>query len=224
MQRRLCIAIAVLGDPPVVVLDEPTTGVDPHHRSIIWGVILALKKKSTVLLTTHDMKECEVLSDRVAIMAGGKLVCEGTAVALKQAYGAGYYVRVLLDRSRFELSQSSSSWVQSWFNALTEQLSGVQLKRVVADHAILHVSKASKGQVPTLLRRLQMEHATLKVKAWDVALTSLEEVLLTVSKDSSVWGENTMLYCLIFWNIVFNSALVFCFRPNFVAKSVVHSL
>ena len=100
MQRRLSLAIAVLGDPPVIVLDEPTTGVDPYHRSIIWSVVTKLKKTSTFLLTTHDMNECEVLSDQVAVMAGGKLQCEGTTVALKQQHGSGYYLRVLLDREK----------------------------------------------------------------------------------------------------------------------------
>jgi ABC-2 type transport system ATP-binding protein len=75
LKQRLGIAIALVNDPEVVFLDEPTTGLDPHARHDVWDVLLGLKKKGkTVFLTTHYMEEAELLADRVAIISKGKII------------------------------------------------------------------------------------------------------------------------------------------------------
>ena len=79
MKQRLGIAIALVNDPEVVFLDEPTTGLDPHARREVWDVLLDLKKKGkTVFLTTHYMEEAELLADTVAIISKGKIVAMGS--------------------------------------------------------------------------------------------------------------------------------------------------
>ena len=83
-QRRLSIAMALISDPQVLFLDEPTLGLDVLARSDLWDIIRSLKGKITIILTTHYMEEAEALSDRIAIMAGGKLLICGTAEELKQ--------------------------------------------------------------------------------------------------------------------------------------------
>ena len=193
MQRRLSLAIAVLGDPPVIVLDEPTTGVDPYHRSIIWGVVAKLKQKSTFLLTTHDMNECEILSDQVAVMAGGKVQCEGTTVALKQQHGSGYYLRVLLNSVISGDDLVKNDRAKQWILNSLKPLKGVVLVRVVADCATLHVPSAQAKQLPPLLRVLENAQENGHVMAWDVSLTSLEEVLLAVSKDTEANGQSDVI-------------------------------
>jgi ABC-2 type transport system ATP-binding protein len=76
-QRRLSIAMALIGEPQVLFLDEPTLGLDVIARSELWDIIRSLKGKVTVILTTHYMEEAEALSDRIAIMKDGKLlICE----------------------------------------------------------------------------------------------------------------------------------------------------
>ena len=82
-QRRLSIALALIGDPEILFLDEPTLGLDVLARSELWTVIRALKGKVTVLLTTHYMEEAQELSDRIGIMKDGKLLALGTAEELK---------------------------------------------------------------------------------------------------------------------------------------------
>ena len=86
-QRRLSIAMALIGEPKVLFLDEPTLGLDVLARSELWGLIRELKGKITVILTTHYMEEAEALSDRVAVMKSGRLVALGTPAELKAEAG-----------------------------------------------------------------------------------------------------------------------------------------
>ena len=83
-QRRLSIAMALISEPKILFLDEPTLGLDVIARSELWDVVRALKGKSTIILTTHYMEEAEALSDRVAIMKNGKLVIYETVEKIKE--------------------------------------------------------------------------------------------------------------------------------------------
>ena len=83
-QRRLSIAMALISEPQILFLDEPTLGLDVLARSDLWDIIRSLKGKVTIILTTHYMEEAEALSDRVAIMKDGKLLLCDTAAAIKQ--------------------------------------------------------------------------------------------------------------------------------------------
>ncbi len=86
-QRRLSIAMALISEPRILFLDEPTLGLDVLARSDLWETIRALKGKMTILLTTHYMEEAEALSDRIGIMKDGRLLTVGTAEAIKQKAG-----------------------------------------------------------------------------------------------------------------------------------------
>lgn len=87
-QRRLSIAMALISDPEILFLDEPTLGLDVLARRELWNKISALKGKITVILTTHYLEEAESLSDRIGIMVKGNLVAEGTADELKNSVNA----------------------------------------------------------------------------------------------------------------------------------------
>lgn len=86
-QRRLSIAMALISEPEILFLDEPTLGLDVIARSELWDTIRLLKGKITIILTTHYMEEAEELSDRIGIMKGGKLLVVGTADELKEKAG-----------------------------------------------------------------------------------------------------------------------------------------
>lgn len=86
-QRRLSIAMALISEPQILFLDEPTLGLDVIARSDLWEIIRALKGKVTVVLTTHYMEEAEALSDRIAIMKDGKLLLCATAEEIKAKAG-----------------------------------------------------------------------------------------------------------------------------------------
>ena len=86
-QRRLSIAMALISEPQILFLDEPTLGLDVIARSELWASIRALKGKMTIILTTHYMEEAEELSDRIGVMKDGHLLAVGTATELKQQTG-----------------------------------------------------------------------------------------------------------------------------------------
>jgi len=98
-KRKLSVAIALIGDPPVVFLDEPSTGVDPVARRFMWGVIARVAsgdRGTTIVLTTHSMEEVEALCTRIGIMVGGRLRCLGTSQHLKSRHGSGFVTEVRL--------------------------------------------------------------------------------------------------------------------------------
>jgi ABC-2 type transport system ATP-binding protein len=102
-RRRLDLALALIGDPEVVFLDEPTTGFDPAARRTAWNAVRALKDLGkTILLTTHYLDEAQALADRVAIVKDGKLIAEGPPTELGPGGGSGYRVSYLSGGRRVE--------------------------------------------------------------------------------------------------------------------------
>lgn len=95
MRRRLSIGMSVVGDPKILFLDEPTTGLDPKSRQHVWRIIQGLKRPDRmILITTHSMQEAETLCSRIGIVAQGTLKCIGTSNHLKEQFGRGYTLTV----------------------------------------------------------------------------------------------------------------------------------
>lgn len=103
-QRRLSIAMALISEPEILFLDEPTLGLDVIARSELWDTIRLLKGKITIILTTHYMEEAEALSDRIGIMKGGKLLVVGSADELKKQAGTDKFeeafVKIVKEETR----------------------------------------------------------------------------------------------------------------------------
>merc|ERR1719154_796049 len=96
-KRKLSTALALIGEPSLVFLDEPTTGVDPASRRKVWSAIQAGRDRGqTIILTSHSMDECEALSSRIAILVRGQLRCTATPPQLKARYGKGFSLQVKL--------------------------------------------------------------------------------------------------------------------------------
>ena len=92
-KRKLSVAISMIGNPPIILLDEPSTGMDPEARRFMWSVIHKMStkgRKSSVIMTTHSMDEAETLCRRMGIMVNGQFICIGTANEIKEKYGYGY--------------------------------------------------------------------------------------------------------------------------------------
>uniref|UniRef100_A0A8C0H8H9 ABC transporter domain-containing protein n=1 Tax=Chelonoidis abingdonii TaxID=106734 RepID=A0A8C0H8H9_CHEAB len=107
MQRKLSVAIAFVGEAKVVVLDEPTSGVDPYSRRSIWDLLLKYRSGRTIILSTHHMDEADILGDRVAIISQGKLFCSGSPVFLKNSFGSGFYLTVV---RKMKNTQGGGEW------------------------------------------------------------------------------------------------------------------
>jgi len=101
-KRKLSMAIAFMGAPPLIFLDEPSTGVDPAARRLMWNVISAVsttRRECSVILTTHNMEEAEALCSSIGIMVGGRLRCIGSNQHLKARFGGGYQLETRLRRA-----------------------------------------------------------------------------------------------------------------------------
>lgn len=109
MKRRLSLGISIVGNPSIVFLDEPTTGLDPENKRQIWEILSGCKENKCMILTTHLMEEAEVLSDRIGIIVAGSLRCLGTQYKLKKVYGKGFKLVInLLNMNTLKLNQGST--------------------------------------------------------------------------------------------------------------------
>lgn len=99
MKRRLSLSIAIVGDPRVIFLDEPTTGLDPANRRQFWKILSGVKANRAIVLTTHIMKEADVLSDKIAIIDKGKIKAYGLKREIKKQYCRGFNLSGNIERS-----------------------------------------------------------------------------------------------------------------------------
>ncbi|KAH8940362.1 hypothetical protein BDL97_15G085100 [Sphagnum fallax] len=189
MKRRLSVAIALIGDPKVVYLDEPTTGMDPVTRRHVWDIIEASKKGRAIVLTTHSMEEADILGDRVAIMARGKLRCIGTPIRLKTRFGAGYVVNVSVrsgnstrDPAQLAEEEQQRSKVKQFFK---EKLA-VEPKEENQAYTTFIIPRERESQLPEFFRLLEDHKAQLGVTDLQMGLTTLEEVFLTITKQADL--------------------------------------
>jgi ABC-type multidrug transport system ATPase subunit len=176
MKRRLSVAIAFIGDPKVVLLDEPTTGLDPKSKRLIWNLIHRMKQDKLILLTTHSMEEAEKLSDRIVIMAFGQIRCIGNSLSLKSQFGAGYNLTVI--------SQSPNDIKKMISNYVTAHLISEN-----GDSLMFNVPNVSMADLIPIVRHL--EKSTI-VRDWALSQTTLEEVYLKVTNQSQFGYSQNM--------------------------------
>ena len=182
MRRRLSVAIALIGDPQVVFLDEPTTGMDPINRRHVWDVVEAAKQDRCVVLTTHSMEEADILGDTIAIMAKGRLRCLGSTVRLKTRFGAGYKISISLgDKTDEDTAQS---------RALRELMSRHLAVAPEADasktYVHFNVPANSEEKLAQLFAELEERRAEIGIVDVQLAMSTLEDVFLKIAKDSEV--------------------------------------
>ncbi|KAG0355934.1 hypothetical protein BGZ54_000909 [Gamsiella multidivaricata] len=96
MKRRLSIIVSTIGDPDVLILDEPTTGMNPAHRRYVWASLAQFKHGRSILLTAYSMEEADALSDKGAILIAGHLKAIGNTTRLKNEFRNGYRVEIAL--------------------------------------------------------------------------------------------------------------------------------
>eukprot|EP01105_Mastigella_eilhardi_P012724 TRINITY_DN2905_c0_g1_i1.p1 TRINITY_DN2905_c0_g1~~TRINITY_DN2905_c0_g1_i1.p1 ORF type:complete len:1245 (-),score=294.06 TRINITY_DN2905_c0_g1_i1:763-4497(-) len=179
MKRRLCVALAAVGSPRIVVLDEPSTGLDPVNRQSLWKMLQEFKQDKVIVLTTHSMEEAEVLGDRIGIMVKGKLRCIGTPLHLKNKYGNGYHLGVVMGNADGGGGSTSAG-------TLLDDIGRCVPDVVLAGHEgrslTLNLSPAQLPQMPRLIGLLQENASLGRVQEWGVSQSSLEDAFLSVNK------------------------------------------
>ncbi len=165
MQRRLNLALALVHDPELVVLDEPETGLDPQSRVMVREYIHSLARKKTVLLTTHNMDEAERLSDRVAIIDHGCLLVVDTPEALKRTLGEG-------DVLEMEIAHALPEPVCAELQAL-----GVQVQ--AANHTLILRGRALLEKLPAVLELFHRNG--VQIGETRMRSNTLEDVFISIT-------------------------------------------
>ncbi|KAL2915601.1 hypothetical protein HK105_204786 [Polyrhizophydium stewartii] len=178
-KRRLSIAIALLGSPKVVFFDEPTTGLDPEVRRLIWNIVNNSKQGKTIVLTTHSMEEAEALCQRIGIMAKGTLRCIADPFRLKQVYGTGF--RIYFNSAEDDTPRAS---------AFVESLLPAGWKKV--DDFATNVSyefPAVEGVLANLFDAIEAHKAQCGILDWGVGQTTLEDVFVNLISERDAGAD-----------------------------------
>ncbi|KAK6641556.1 hypothetical protein RUM44_013268 [Polyplax serrata] len=177
-KRKLSVGIAVIGDPKIVILDEPTAGVDPYSRRHLWSVLQNRRHGKVILLTTHFMDEADILADRKAVVSKGRLRCCGSSLFLKNKFGIGYHLTLVLESVAREhaISRLVSSHVNK---AEKARRHGRELSFILPHDAVDNFAplfSAIENEIKTKASRLG-------ISSYGVSMTTLEEVFLHLERD-----------------------------------------
>lgn len=175
MRRRLDLAMSLIAAPPIIFLDEPTTGLDPRSRLAMWAMVKKLVSDgTTVLLTTQYMDEADHLADEITVIDNGKVIAEGTAAQLKAKVGA--------DRLEVTVGEKAD------FIAARKAIGGGKLQ---ADPERRTLSFATKGGTNELKRVLQrLENARIEVESIELRRPTLDDVFLSLTGHGATQKES----------------------------------
>ncbi|XP_076402078.1 ATP-binding cassette sub-family A member 13 isoform X1 [Peromyscus maniculatus bairdii] len=184
MKRKLSIGIAFMGMSKTVVLDEPSSGVDPCSRRSLWDILLKYREGRTIIFTTHHLDEAEMLSDHVAILQQGRLRCCAPPASLKETYGQGLTLTLTKQPSVLETQEPKdvarvTSLIQVYIpQAFLKDSSGGELTYTIPKDAD---KTCFKGLCQALDQNLQHLHLT----GYGISDTTLEEVFLMLLQDTN---------------------------------------
>jgi len=172
-KRKLSVCMALIGSNPIVILDEPTSGMDPYARRATWELIKENRKGRCIILTTHFMDEADILGDRIAMLSRGKLQCCGTSYFLKQLYSSGYEVVLTLKVGASK--EVVSSFVRKYLPLATKS-------REAATELIFWTDFASNGLFPVFFAAIKQSKDDLGVESYGIQATTLENIFHQVMK------------------------------------------
>uniref|UniRef100_A0AAV2K1R7 ABC transporter domain-containing protein n=1 Tax=Knipowitschia caucasica TaxID=637954 RepID=A0AAV2K1R7_KNICA len=184
MKRKLSISIAFIGGSRLVVLDEPTTGVDPCSRRSIWDVVIKHKKGRTIIMSTHHLDEAEVLSDRIAFLERGGLKCCGSPFYLKEQLGQGYKLTLTKKMQAGESEQIDNAELKAFVQA---HVPAARLKEAQGSDLVYLLPPFSSNNASSyrsLLTALDSNLDALQLGGYGISDTTLEEVFLHLTHDS----------------------------------------
>uniref|UniRef100_A0A665XAY9 ATP-binding cassette, sub-family A (ABC1), member 12 n=1 Tax=Echeneis naucrates TaxID=173247 RepID=A0A665XAY9_ECHNA len=179
MRRKLSISIAFIGGSRLVVLDEPTTGVDPCSRRSIWDIVIQHKKHRTIIMSTHHLDEAEVLSDRIAFLEKGGLKCCGSPFYLKDKLGQGY--KLTLTKKTPEAEQIDNAVLKEFVQAHVPE---ARLKEAQGGDLIYSLppfTSSNASSYRSLLTALDSNLEALQLGGYGISDTTLEEIFLQLT-------------------------------------------
>ena len=168
MKRKLSVGCALIGSSKAVLLDEPSSGMDPSARRVMWQLMQRSKVGRALVLTTHYMDEADVVSDRIAVMSTGRLRCCGSSLFLKARFGLGYTLTMV--------KAVSDAHADAITELLSEFVPHLELLSEAGDELSYRLPLEASSRFGPMLRRLDARSASLGVGGYGVCLSSMEEV------------------------------------------------
>ncbi|XP_051523349.1 cholesterol transporter ABCA5-like isoform X1 [Myxocyprinus asiaticus] len=175
-KRKLSVAIAILGDPKILLLDEPTAGMDPVSRHQVWSLLKSRRAGRVTVLSTHYMDEADILADRKAIISRGQLKCVGSSLYLKTKCGVGYHLR---------MSVAECCEVEHITSLVKQHVSKAQLSRQQEAVLTFTLPFESMDTFPGLFAELDCR-PDLGIINYGVSMTTLEDVFLRLEAEAEV--------------------------------------
>ncbi|XP_072009201.1 ATP-binding cassette sub-family A member 13 isoform X2 [Engystomops pustulosus] len=176
MKRRLSVAIAFIGNVKTVVLDEPTSGVDPYSRRRIWEILLKHKQGRTIIFTTHNLDETEFLSDQVAIIQEGTLKCCGSQSILKSKYGQGYELTLTKKGELVNINEITSLVQEFIPSAILKEDTNKEIVFMIP-------SDMDTTMCKSLFKRLDTCQPDLHISTYGITNTNMEKVFLKLLRN-----------------------------------------
>ncbi|XP_055264695.1 ATP-binding cassette sub-family A member 6 isoform X3 [Moschus berezovskii] len=173
-KRKLTIGIALLGDPQVLLLDEPTAGLDPFSRRRIWNFLRQRKADRVILLSTNLTDEADILADRKVILSNGRLKCAGSSVFLKRRWGLGYHL------SLYRSETCDPGKITSLIN---HHIPDAKLKMESKEKLVYTLPAERTNKFPDLFGDLD-EGCSLGVMSYEVSTSTLNEVFMKLEGNS----------------------------------------
>ncbi|XP_042485746.1 ABC transporter A family member 1 isoform X1 [Macadamia integrifolia] len=188
MKRKLSLGIALVGNSKVIILDEPTSGMDPYSMRSTWQLIKKIKKGRIILLTTHSMDEADILGDRIAIMANGSLRCCGSSLFLKHLYGVGYTLTLVKSAPSASVAADIIHRHVPSATRLSDVGTEISFRLPLASsssfESMFREIESCMGRSVKLSGTRSSEEC-LGIESYGISVTTLEEVFLRVAGDKT---------------------------------------
>eukprot|EP00055_Hartaetosiga_balthica_P006636 m.21271 g.21271 ORF g.21271 m.21271 type:complete len:1697 (+) comp5336_c0_seq2:82-5172(+) len=176
-KRKLSVGIALIGDPKILCLDEPSSGMDPYSRRKLWELLQSKRQGRVTLLTTHYMQEADILADRKAILSRGRIQCVGSSLFLKSTFGVGYHLNIAKEDNTSKFDRDGVTSI------ITKHLPNATVEHGESRSEISYSLPSNKlGQYADLLDDLNNTKKSFGVKAFGVSMTTLEEVFIRLQE------------------------------------------
>lgn len=185
-KRKLSLAIALMGNPSVLLLDEPSSGMDAAAKRVMWRVLGSVTHGRALLITTHSMEEADALAQRAGIMAR-RMLALGTTAALRKKHGAAYYVH-LIHAQAPHTSANEMERVRQW--VLTNVPDAVTEDRTYHGQLRFSVPTSSRLGISGLFNLMEANKEELGFAYYSVSPTTLDQVFLNVVNKHNVEEEN----------------------------------
>ena len=174
-KRKLCIALALIGNSQLILLDEPTSGMDVLAKRALWNFLKNYKNNKIIILTTHSLDEAEYLGDRIGIMSEGHFLCSGSSSYLKDKYPCGYNINLILNSKKF-----TKDIKHNFLSEIKEIYNNVQIK--ISSKSLLSIScETIDERTKDIFNYIERVKENYGIIDYTIATTSLEDVFLKLN-------------------------------------------